>query len=193
MAVQTISLWGDSIGKGVIYDEVRGRYAILKENCVNLLSKKLNCAIENHAVMGATASQGVERMRDDFLHEGGLAVIEFGGNDCNFQWNQISDHPENEHFPNTLPDAFEQMMRKAIRTVKEKGAQAIVALAPPIVTDKFFSFICKGNDPERIMKWLKTTEALYRRQEYYTHLSRRIAQEEECQCLDLRSPFLPLR
>ena len=33
----TICVWGDSIAKGIVFDEERGRYAILRENCLRLL------------------------------------------------------------------------------------------------------------------------------------------------------------
>ena len=37
MNITGISLWGDSIGKGVIYDAQRGRYAIYGDNLFSLL------------------------------------------------------------------------------------------------------------------------------------------------------------
>ena len=59
----SISLWGDSIGKGVVFDEARGRYVILKENCVSLLGRLLGSPIANHAMMGCTARKAAEPAR----------------------------------------------------------------------------------------------------------------------------------
>ena len=193
MAVQTISLWGDSIGKGVIYDEVRGRYAILKENCVNLLSKKLNCAIENHAVMGATASQGVERMRDDFLHEGGLAIIEFGGNDCDMPWKEISENPEKEHLPRATVEEFTRSMLTLVGKVRSAGMEAMLVTPPPLDADRYFSWVARGLNADAILSFLGDVQHIYRWQERYAVAVRDVAAKTGCRLLDLRDAFLDVR
>ena len=43
----TILVSGDSISKGVIFDESKDRYSILQENYVELLRNKLNGIIYN--------------------------------------------------------------------------------------------------------------------------------------------------
>ena len=76
-----IYVWGDSIAKGIVMDEARGRYRISKENCLTRLEKESGVEIHNFAVMGNTSAQGLERMNAGMPNEGGVAVIEFGGND----------------------------------------------------------------------------------------------------------------
>lgn len=193
MAVQTISLWGDSIGKGVIYDEARGRYSILKENCVSLLSKKLNCAIENHAMMGATASQGVERMRDDFLHEGGLAVIEFGGNDCDMPWKEISEAPEAEHLPRATVEQFTRSMLALIDRVRAGGMEAMLVTPPPLDAERYFNWVSRGLNADAILTFLGDVQHIYRWQERYAVAVRDIAAKTSCRLLDLRDAFLDAR
>ena len=46
----TILVSGDSISKGVIYDESKDKYSILQENYVELLRNKLNGIIYNTSV-----------------------------------------------------------------------------------------------------------------------------------------------
>lgn len=77
-----IYVWGDSIAKGIVMDEARGRYRISKENCLTRLEKESGVEIHNFAVMGNTSAQGLERMNAGMPNEGGVAVIEFGGNDA---------------------------------------------------------------------------------------------------------------
>ena len=47
MHCRSVQIWGDSIAKGVVYDTARGRYTILKESAVSLLSQEHGIAITN--------------------------------------------------------------------------------------------------------------------------------------------------
>ncbi len=190
MAVRNIGLWGDSIGKGVIYDETRGRYAILKESCVNLLAKKLNCPIENHAVMGATAAQGMERMRDDFLHEGGLAVLEFGGNDCDMPWKEISEAPDREYRPRATVEEFAEAMETLIRKVRSAGMEAMLVTPPPLDAEKYFAWVSRGLNADAILSFLGDVQHIARWQEQYAVAVREIAAKTGSRLLDLRDAFL---
>ena len=62
-----ITIWGDSIFKGVIFDETRGRYAILRDNFVTALSRMLGIPVDNRARMGLTSAGGEEEMTPDVL------------------------------------------------------------------------------------------------------------------------------
>ena len=190
MTLQSISLWGDSIGKGVIYDEVRGRYAILKENCVNLLSKKLNCPIENHAMMGATAAQGVMRMNDAFLREGGLAVIEFGGNDCDMPWKEVSEHPDMEHQPKATVEEFSVSLTQLVEKVNRAGMEAMLVTPSPLDAERYFKWVSRGLNAEVILSWLGDVQHIYRWQERYAVAVRDVAARTGSRLLDLRDAFL---
>ena len=37
---KVLSVWGDSIAKGVIFDEERGRYAVLRDSCLSRLARE---------------------------------------------------------------------------------------------------------------------------------------------------------
>ncbi len=190
--MKTLKIIGDSILKGVVYSPTGRQYSLCKEHRAERMATN-EVQILNLSKMGATVKNGLMNMETDKTptDENTTVILEFGGNDCNYDWQAISQDPQGEHLPHTLPEEFVACLKQGIRAVKEKGAKAIVALAPPIVTEKFFSFICKGNDPARIMEWLKDKCALYRRQEYYMALAGDLAREEGCEILDLRAPFLP--
>lgn len=190
MTLRSISLWGDSIGKGVIYDEARGRYAILKENCVNLLSKRLNCPIENHAIMGATAAQGVMRMDDVFLHEGGLAVIEFGGNDCDMPWKEISEAPKEEHRPRATVEQFAAALTQLVDRVSRAGMEAMLVTPPPLDAERYFRWVTRGLNAEAVLSWLGDVQHIYRWQERYAVAVRDVAARTGSRLLDLRDAFL---
>lgn len=189
MAVCNIGLWGDSIGKGVVYDETRGRYAILKENCVHLLSKALDCPIENHAVMGATAAQGMERMRDDFLHAGGLAVLEFGGNDCDMPWKEISEAPEKEYRPRATIEEFMKSLEQLVDRVRGAGMDAMLVAPPPLDAEKYFSWISRGLNADAILSFLGDVQHIARWQAQYAGAVREVAVRTGSRLMDLSGAF----
>ena len=41
--VQSIGVWGDSVMKGVVYDENKSKYTLLSENGADKASRKLGC------------------------------------------------------------------------------------------------------------------------------------------------------
>ena len=86
MKISSVSVWGDSIGKCVVFDEARGRYAICKDNYASHL-KAGGVTVENHSVMGYTVCQAQLAEKD--MRPGGVAAIEFGGNDCDLDWKAV--------------------------------------------------------------------------------------------------------
>mgnify|MGYP002572534535 CR=1 FL=1 len=60
MQISSVSVWGDSIGKCVVFDEARGRYAICKDNYASHL-KAGGVTVDSHndhriAMMAAVAA-----------------------------------------------------------------------------------------------------------------------------------------
>ena len=44
-----IGVWGDSVLKGVVQDELRGTYRLLADSCVNLFERTRNIEVINRA------------------------------------------------------------------------------------------------------------------------------------------------
>ena len=114
-----IYLWGDSIGKGVIYNPERKRYCLAQHRC----SKELSAAglnLDNHAQMGATVLDGFEDFCQTETQPGSVAVIEFGGNDCDLDWEQVAAEPERFHDGKLSLAAFREMLVTFIRTARAR-------------------------------------------------------------------------
>ena len=185
-----ISLWGDSIGKGVVFDEARGRYVILKDNCVRLLSERLGETIANHAVMGCTARRAMERMEESQLKAGGVAVLEFGGNDCDMPWRDISEAPGGEHLPNTSLADFRKALAGLVGRVKAAGMRPVLITPPPLIADRYFKWVSRNLNAEAILSYLGDVQFMYRWQERYAAAVRDVAQGTGAGLLDLRDVFL---
>jgi acyl-CoA thioesterase-1 len=63
----TILVSGDSISKGVVFDESKDKYSILQENYVELVRNKLNGIIYNTSRFGNTIIKGIHKETNRYL------------------------------------------------------------------------------------------------------------------------------
>ena len=185
-----ICVWGDSIAKGVVFDEQRGRYVICRDNCLARMARELGCDVENFAVMGNTSQQGLERMEKQELEPGALAVIEFGGNDCDFDWQAVSDHPEEAHLPKIPAEQFLENYRALMDLVRQTASRVWISSLVPLEAHRFLDHVSQGRSRENILTWLGDTDRIFRWQEYYNDLVCKLARELSCPLLELRPEFL---
>ena len=190
MKLRGLSIWGDSIAKGVVFDEQRGRYAVCRDNCVSRLSRDAGVDVENFSVMGNTTEQGLRRMEGQPLKPGNLAVIEFGGNDCDLDWAAACEHPEVEQRGRVPLEAFGENLRAMVRRVRDGGMIPALVTPPPLVAQRYFDWISRKLDKARILSYLGDVEHIYRWQERYALMIRRVAARENAMLLDVRDWFL---
>ena len=60
MKYPSLALWGDSIGRAIDFDSVRGRYAVLRQGFYRLLADRGIIEVDNHARFGATVTEGLQ-------------------------------------------------------------------------------------------------------------------------------------
>ncbi len=111
--LKTIGIWGDSLLQGVVLDEKQGRYSILENNCAVAVAKRTGLAVCNNSRFGCTAPKGMKSLNRTLEGDAAFsaAIIEFGGNDCDFNWEEVAAAPEREHIPKTPLEAFTNAMR----------------------------------------------------------------------------------
>ena len=188
-----VVIWGDSLARGVIYDEERGRYRIAPKTAVAYVSERAGVEIVNRARMGMTAEGGLSQMRADLDAgvSGDVAFIEFGGNDSDFDWRAISEDPHANHLPKTPIERYEEDMRAMIGLAQEKGMEVMLCTLPPIISERYFDFFSAGGlNRENILAWLGDKNKIYRFHERYSLALTRLARECGCRLLDLRAAFL---
>ncbi|MFA7206354.1 MAG: SGNH/GDSL hydrolase family protein [Saccharofermentanales bacterium] len=188
----TFYVWGDSLLKGIIFDEARNRYALLKDNCTSALSRLLKIEIINRAKMGCTITKGKEILQRDL--ERGIkcdaAVVEFGGNDSDFYWNEISDAPDKVHSPKTELSVFSDHLKSMISLLRENDIAPVLVNLPPIDSVKYFDFISRGLDAENILAWLGSKSVIHDFHKQYSRSIDNVAAESNCILIDVRSAFL---
>lgn len=184
---------GDSISKGVIYDEGKSKYVILENNYINLLQSKLNGIVRNTARFGNTIIKGVSKLKADVLSDDpDIVLIEYGGNDCDFNWDEVSKNPNADHQPKTDFDTFENKLKEALNFLKNNKVVPVVMTLPPLNADKYLKWISK-NDPLteiNILKYIGSVSRIYWWQEKYSSAVLKIAEETNTKWIDIRGAFL---
>ena len=190
MKLNGVCVWGDSIAKGIVFDENRGRYAVCRENCISRLGREHSIEISNYSVMGQTSENGLQRMRQQELKSGSIAVLEYGGNDCDLDWNAVSEHPENWQEGKVPLEQFAQNIIEMIRRVREAGMIPLLVTPPPLVAQRYFEWVSKGLNRENILGYLGDVQAIHFWQKNYADRIREIAADMRVRLLDIREKML---
>jgi len=190
---ETVAVWGDSLAKGVAWNSERHRHSYSSTTAADVAGEKLGITVVNRSKFGYTAPQGFEMMEHDI--ENGIAcdaaLIEFGGNDCNFNWAEISAHPEAHHEPATPPEKYLTSLRSMVRWLYQKGIRPVLMTLPPIDAERYFKFLVGDRlDGGNILKWLGDVHQIYRFQEMYSLLVEKVAREFQIRLIDIRQRCL---
>lgn len=194
--MQKIALFGDSVSKGVIYDENKSRYVFTKNSFANLFSALKSLQILNFAKFGCTVAKGRNIIEKHLTEaaQADITILEFGGNDSDHNWEQISKDPLNIHVPQTPIDTFSEEYIKIIEELKAGGAKPVMLNLPPIEEHRYFDWFSRGLNKENILKWLGgSVEYVYRWHEMYNMEVCKIANEYSVPLIDVRSAFLQKR
>ena len=189
---------GDSIIKGVLVQSEgeRSRYSLADKSIVECCAEKLGGESLNLGKMGCTIEAG-ERILDRYLDKMSGAqyvLLEYGGNDSDYNWQEIAEAPEKEHFPRTRLEVFEQVYERVVCKIKQMGAIPLVLSLPPMDAERYFAFFSqKWEDGFRanVMRWLGgSTNTIMSGHELYNLATMRIAQRTGAQWIDVTSGLL---
>ena len=185
-----IVVWGDSIGKGIVWSEEHLRYRLSPRGCVRRLAGLAGCPVKNLSVMGCTADECLKRFDPAQTVPGGVGVIELGGNDCNMPWEAISRDPEGEYLPCVPLERYTAAMRRLIFLLRRGGMVPAVAVPVPVVGHLYLSSLSRFYDGKGILRYLGDAEQISRWQERWASAARTVALEENATLIDLRDAML---
>lgn len=187
--VLDIGIFGDSISKGIIFEEQGQRYCTVTKEIRGWTRPAI---LHNFSVMGCTIRKGMEIIKRHLLQLSDYknVFLEFGGNDCDFNWQAVSDDPDGNHLPNTPPEEFETLYTDAIRSIQKQGGNPVLLTMPPLAPERYFNWISKGKNAANILKWLGNVDTIYRWQEMYNMKVTLLAQKLSVPLIDIRSAFL---
>ena len=193
--IRKIEIFGDSILKGIQLNPESKRYHVNNNIDVDMLSEKFSLSIANHSKLGCTVTKG-KALLDKYLDKAPdctAILMDFGGNDCDFDWKSISENPDAEHQPNTPIGKFIGLYTEMVNRIKTGGIRPVIANLPPIDPQRYFNWFCNGLCRESILRWLGDVNAIYRYQELYSRTAEDIARNSGALLVDLRSVFLKER
>ena len=189
MDMQNLIIFGDSIIKGVTFDG-KG-YHLCQQHDFDALAQS-GVTVENYAKMGATIDAGLRQMdkKLNACSQDTTVLLCFGGNDCDYNWKEISEDPAGSFLPNTPPDTFVDRYVAAIRKAQNSGARVALTALPPLDDTRYLTHISRGLSRENILQWLGDCGHLYRWQEYYNSLVCQLSRAFGCRLVDVRAEFL---
>lgn len=155
--METIAAFGDSVLKGVIYENEH--YRVADTSFQKICEDSFGITVENKARFGSTISRGekIFERNLDLIREcsGQYVILEFGGNDCDFNWKEISEDPDKKHLPMSTIENFSSTYTEIISDILDMGKIPVLLSLPPIDSSRYFRHISRGLSGENIMKWMR--------------------------------------
>ena len=190
--IKRVTIYGDSIMNGTVMDDSHNYITIMEEALQRFLHL-FHVEANNRSHYGMTIEQG-RKVLDYDLKKGlacDYALIAFGGNDCNFKWNEISERPGDVHFPRTLPERFVETLCGMVKDIRSAGVTPVLMSLPPIDAEKYLAFLGRrGNDCANLLQWLGDVQMIYRFHESYSRAIERLSIETGAKLVDVRAYFL---
>ena len=186
-----VAVYGDSIMKATVPDENMRYHYHFNQYAADFA--KLPLEITNRAKFGATVQKGMKILtRDlekDFDYD--LALIEYGGNDCNHDWSQVAADPESPHLPKIDLKGFVATVSKMADLLIARGVKPVLMNLPPIDSEKYLNFMkMQGLNTDNILSWLGDVNMIYRFHELYSNALEKLAAAKNLLFVDVRSAFL---
>lgn len=194
MKTTRIAALGDSITKGVVLND-QNRYSAAEQSFLDILSSELDLRVDNYGKFGCTVSHGnnlLERHAAD-IADSDYTFIEYGGNDCDFDWIKIAQDPHGEHKARTPLEEFTEELSSLVAKIKDLGSVPVLITLPPILSDTYFSFFSRSMSDEQknnIKEWLGGDVGIIARwHESYNRALFQVANQTHTQILDITTPF----
>ncbi len=194
--MKKLQVYGDSILKGITLNEETKKYYINDKINLDALGREIGVEVTNFSRFGCTIDKGQGILEKNIKNGnlGDYVLVEYGGNDSDFNWAEIAERPEEEHYSNTPLELFKKKYRVMVERLKNAGGVPVLTTLIPVDAEKYLSWICRtGLNRENILLWLGDVQAIYRYQEQYSRAIEGVANEMKCDCIDLRGAFISRR
>jgi len=141
-----IICFGDSLTRGVSI--VKGRLRILKENYPAFLQEWFqqkhedDIKVVNKGIFNADSDLLLTRLDKDVIEEKpDYAIIEIGGNDCNFHWKEVAERPYDEHTAIVPIERYLKNIKDMVVKVKNAGITPMIMNLPPLDPVRYYKQI----------------------------------------------------
>lgn len=189
---------GDSIIRGVILKTQNDdmRYTLSDLNIVDRCGRQLQCDVVNLGKMGCTVPKGesiLERSVDR-IYGAKYVLLEYGGNDSDYDWAAIAQSPNESHLPKTPLEEYESSYVRVIQKVRQMGCVPLVLSLPPMDAERYFRFFTQkmtATMRDNILSWLNgSTNTIMSGHELYNMATWKVAQRTHSQWIDITSGLI---
>lgn len=195
-SMNKILAFGDSVLKGIVIKD--GRYVVSPDKFTALTELRTGLQIENKGHMGHTIMQFervINRCEETF-HDPSFdcILLEYGGNDCDFNWKEVAAAPEQSHLSKVPRDFFISEYIRHIEFLKSLDKKVLLLSLPPIDGERYFQWFSKTLDGEHVLQWLHNdTSFLTHWHESYNLAVYRVGAITQTPVIDITTPFLEKR
>ena len=190
--IKSVSVWGDSILKGIISSEDLTQIRPSEINALQMAGEKLAIEINNKSIYGAHIIK-LQSTQTKNLNKGltaDIALIESGTNDCDYEWNDVCTKPFSEITQKVPLADFKRIASEMVDTSRENKITPVLVTAPDLAIPYWKEYITRGLDKEKIAQFIgHDPYVLLRNQEEYMEALRQIAKEKNVQLIDMRVEF----
>ena len=178
-------VFGDSILKGVItIPDSKSLFDVTENDSLTLAQKKLAFELDNRSIYGNITSKGLIKLQKYFekcssgdLQPADFCVIEFGSNDCDYDWGTLVQKVSLEQYLENL--------NQMVALCRQNKVTPLMMGLIPYVCDDWFKTIIKGQDEAAILEFLGgTAETLGKNQLVYKNAQKDFVQKNNVQFLD---------
>ncbi len=192
-ARREIYVFGDSVMKGVVLDQVHDRYKLLPRTARERIEDEFQIKLNNRSHFGATITRGQALVKKIIERDQNCktVVLEFGGNDSDFDWEAVAKDPLGVHEPHTTLEVFTKKYRELVEYLKEKKISPVLMNLPPILPERYLDYICRnGLSKENILSYIGDINMIYHFQELYSKAIEKIAHSTGAFLIDVRQAYL---
>ena len=185
-------VFGDSILKGVVTIPGSNKLFDVTENdSLTLAQKKLGFELDNRTIYGNITSKGLLKLQK-FFEKGGEAdfcIIEFGSNDCDYDWNIFAPDaivPDAAEIKPKVPmTEYLENLTQMVKLCRDNKVTPLMMGLIPYVCDDWFKTIIKGQNEAAILNFLNgTPETLGKNQLAYKKAQADFVEASNVQFLD---------
>ncbi|MCO7126810.1 SGNH/GDSL hydrolase family protein [Sporolactobacillus shoreicorticis] len=181
--------FGDSVTRGITF--VRGRFKIIRENYPALLQRFLGEEDEviNKGVFNDNSDLMVQRLDHDVLEEHpDLVLINVGGNDCNFSWDQVAKLPDSEHVPIVPIDRYLSNIKLMIDRISAAGALPVILSLLPLDPARYYQSLMTHYS-HSIGHWIGMCGGIEHWHGMYNRALKEFCKKSGTTLIDVRSAF----
>lgn len=191
--MESFSIFGDSVFKGARYDSLSAKYVVNDRFGLGRVADKAGLSVKNFSKFGCTVTKALGYVQKMFTKiDSDMVFMNFGGNDCNYDWDAIAQSPLDMHRPNTELDQFVDSYNRMIDFVLEKRSLPVLATLLPVQDKRYIDYVCKVRnlDRKKVMAWVRSRDkSLSEHQKAYSDAVAEIASSRGIPLIDLRSAF----